>query len=277
MSSPSSYAYGTNPPPVPARRSGMRTAGKWMFVIGLVLSLLAVGAVVWGITSATRTYEEMSRNQVALEGPTTVPMQSGQLRLILAEPTASPSCTATAPDGSDAPIEVDDTLGDIAQEQDHLRVVGSFVADRSGDYTVECDGAGAVLSGPVDASAVGSVAALALGLLSLLPLGLLTVVGLILWLVGISKDRRAALAAPAPGGYGPGGYGQPNYGQQSYGQQSYGQQSSTPSYGQPPSDYPPQPPSSFAPPASTTDPYAAPPADPYGPPPGRSSEDDSRS
>ena len=43
MTQPSPYVYGSHPAPSGPRRSGMTKAGKWMFIIGLILSLLTVG------------------------------------------------------------------------------------------------------------------------------------------------------------------------------------------------------------------------------------------
>lgn len=257
----STYAYGPSAP-LPARRSGMRTAGRWMFLVGLVLSLLTVGVMVWGGTQVFRAataLDEAGTTQV--EGATTLTMGERSLRLIVSSASEVPTCTVTDPSGAAVPTTADPNLDVITADQQY-RVVGSITARSAGDYTVECTGP-AEVTGELPASAIAGATAGLLGFLALLPLGLLTVVGLIMWLVGRSRDRKAATAPGVGWGYGPGQraqqYGQPNtpplahYGQpntppsEQYGQQppppgQYAQQPPSGQYGQ----QPPPPPNPYA-------------------------------
>lgn len=222
----STYAYGPSAP-VPSRRSGMRTAGRWMFFIGLILSLVTVAATIWGGVQVFRAATAMESSTIPVEGATTVPMAERSMRLIVSSGTDDPSCTVTAPDGSSVPTTPDQAMRDFAADQQY-RVVGTITATSAGDYTVECS-APAEITGALPASAVIGATAVALGLLALIPLGILTLVGLILWLVGRSRDRKAALAPGVSWGYG-GQPGPPPYGAQS-GQPQYGAPSGARQYG----------------------------------------------
>lgn len=258
MTQPSPYVYGSHPAPSGPRRSGMTKAGKWMFIIGLILSLLTVGVIVWGGNQTLRAAEQMTQERVTVSGPTSVPMEAGSIRLILAPGGETPSCTVTGPDGSSVPVETDEALEDLAGDGSDLRVVGSFTGARSGEHVVECTGA-AEVSGQAGPGAIVGLAGAALGFLALLPLGFLTLLGLILWLVGRSRDAKAQQPVGGYGypgqGYpqqGPSGPGQyPSYPQpgQGYGGQGYGGQTPGQSTGQNPQD-----------------PYAAPPQPGYGQP-----------
>lgn len=274
---PSDYAYGQAA--VPPRKSGMTTPGKVLFFIGLVLSIVAVAVAVWGVVSTVRTASSMEADsvQVTQGQPVTVPMETDRVRLVLADSGQHPTCTVTSPSGADVPVTQDPAF-DAAAEQG-VTVVGTFTAQESGDHTVQCDG-DAMVSPSLGLSDVTGIVAAGIAFLALFPLVLLTLLGLILWLVGRSRDKKAALAASGyQGGYGgPGGYGgQGGYGSgqsygsaeqpygsgQAYGQgQPYGQgqsydQSRSHDQGHPPpgsGGWQSAPP----PPQGPTDPYAAP-------------------
>ncbi|ANS78326.1 hypothetical protein SGUI_0930 [Serinicoccus hydrothermalis] len=231
----------------PARRSGLTKAGKWMFIIGLVLSLIAGAVVAWGAIVGARTFGEMSQEDgLSMEGgQATVAMEEGDFRLVLTETSGgSASCTVTLPDGSEQPLSSGQDLG--AQDPEmQAEVVGSYTATTSGDHTFTCDGDSTLLTPNIDTGAFVAIALAALAVLALIPLVLLTVVGLIMWLVGRSRDKRPPQQPQDGYGYGyQQGYGQQGYGQQpqNYGQQpkqGYGQ----PSQGQGQSgSYPPPPP-----------------------------------
>lgn len=260
MSAPSSYGYGQYGPP-PARRSGMEKAGKWMFIIGLILTLITAAVVAWGATATVRAAEATTRDTIAINGTTTVPMEAATLRMILADAGQSPTCTAQDPAGNDISVSPEQGLEDVDGGGSDAQVIGSILAETAGDYTVECTGGSAYLSGPLGAGALGGVVAAVLGVLALIPLGLLTLVGLILWLVGRNKNKKLTRGPGGyDGGYGatPGSsYGQSGYGQQSYGtgqSQTYGQSSSTDPYAPPP------------PPGSGSSAYGTPQDSPYGTP-----------
>ena len=234
-SAPNPYGPGQS---LPRRSSGMTKAGKIMFFVGLVLSVLSLIAVVWGTTQTVRVAQTMMDDTITVSGETTVPMGQGGARMILTEGSQDPTCTVTAPDGSDVPVTQDAAFQGLGDEQ--VRVVGAFDAVQTGDHTVSCD-APAQLTPELSASSAMGVLAAGLGLLALLGFGFLTLIGLILWLVGRNRDKKAT---NGPGGYGystSSGYGQsqgygappspghgpqdsPGYGQQSYGQQPYGQE-----------------------------------------------------
>lgn len=282
----STYAYGPSTP-VPTRRSGMRTAGKWIFFIGLVLSLVTLAATIWGGVQVFRAATAMESSTIPVEGATTVPMTDRSMRLIISSGTETPSCTVTAPDGSSVPTTPDQAMRDIATDQ-QFRVVGTITAEAAGDYTVECSGP-AEITGALPASAVVGGTAVALGLLALIPLGILTLVGLILWLVGRGRDRKAALAPGVSWGYGdqpgPAQYGSEQYGQGYGGGAGRGnepgssnQPGPTPGpYNQPgstpgPYNQPGSTPGSSNRPGSSTDPYGPPPPPPPPPPAGRTGD-----
>lgn len=219
--------YGSAPP----RKSGMTTAGKWMFIIGLVLSVLTGAVMVWGITQVVSGAQAMDRESVSLSSPQTVTMDTGESRFVLTNSPDAVSCTVTLPDGSERALE-QTGVEDVATDETTADIAGGHTASTAGEHTFACEGgAAAELSGPVSSSFVIATGAAALGLLALIPLGLVTLIGLILWLVGRSRDKKALQAPVRAGGPGYGApYGQPGYDQQGYGQapypgqQGYGQQ-----------------------------------------------------
>ncbi|MGD8200692.1 hypothetical protein ACQE98_08520 [Ornithinimicrobium sp. W1679] len=291
-SAPNPYGPGQS---LPRRSSGMTKAGKIMFFVGLVLSVLSLVAVVWGTTQTVRVAQTMMDDTITVSGETTVPMGQGGARMILTEGSQDPTCTVTAPDGSDVPVTQDAAFQGLGDEQ--VRVVGAFDAVQTGDHTVSCD-APAQLTPELSASSAMGVLAAGLGLLALLGFGFLTLIGLILWLVGRNRDKKSTNGSGGYGystssgygqsqGYGappsPGGYGQqdsPGYGQQGYGQgqqQGYGQNAPGQSgYGSGSSEptqqwgSPSQGPSE----GSTDNPWAAPP--PPGSPDEGTGRDDTR-
>lgn len=209
----------------------MTTAGKVMFFIGLVLSVLALVAVAWGTAQTVRVAQTMADDTIMVSGETTVPMSEGGARMVMSEGGQDPTCTVAAPDGSDLPVTQDTAFQDFVDAD--LRVVGAFTANQTGDHTISCTDGTAQVTPELSAASVVGVIAAGLGLLALLGFGFLTLVGLILWLVGRSRDKKDM---NGPGGYGystSSGYGQnqgygapssPGYGQQGYDQQGYGQQ-----------------------------------------------------
>lgn len=230
----------------------MATAGKWMFFIGLILGLVALGVVIWGGTQVVQATDALTQDTITVEGETTVPMQSQSMRFIIAEGNDTPVCTVTAADGTNVPVGSDEVISDLASDETG-QIIGTITADEAGDYTVACTGGTVTVSGSLGSSVLIGAVAAGLGLVALLPLGLLTLIGLILWLVGRSRNKRADQDA---GGYGyststgSGYVDGPGY----VDGQGYG---NAPGYGPPPSS-----PSS----PSTSDPYAPPPPPPgYGP------------
>ena len=153
-------------------------------------------------------------------------------------------------------------MADSALQDTEFGLVGTYTAATAGEHSFECEGGDAMLTPGFSGDQLGGIIAAGLGFLALLPLGLLTLIGLILWLVGRGKDRRALQQPVGPGGYG--GHGHGYDGNSS----AYGQTQDTPGwqgYGQgappPPSSgqsWPPPEESSGGP--STTDPYASPPS-----------------
>lgn len=229
--------YGTAQAP---RKSGMTTAGKWMFIVGLVLSLIALAVTIWGVVQIVSNAEALESESVSLSSPQTVTMESGESRFVMAPAASEVSCTVTLPNGSEQPLDRADM--DQVADETTMDMVGGHMASTAGDHTFACEGGEARLSGPFGSAFLISAGAAGLGVLALLPLGIITVVGLVLWLVGRSRDKKAQLdpvRAGGPGygapygapGYDQQGYGQAPYpGQQDYGQQNYGQQG----YGQAP-------------------------------------------
>lgn len=209
----------------------MTTAGKWMFIIGLVLSLIAVAVMVWGFTQMMSAADELeSEPNVSLSSPQTVTMGTGDSRFVLADSPGSVSCTVTVPDGAERALQQTE-LDDVAADGTTLALVGAHTATTAGEHTFACEGGPAELSPPLSSSILLGVGAMGLGGLALLPLGIITVVGLILWLVGRNRDKKAQMGPARAGGSGYGGpYGQQGYDQQGYGQapypgqQGYGQQ-----------------------------------------------------
>ena len=220
----------------------MTTAGKVLFFVGLALSVIAVIVGIWGINRAIQDFSQMEADAFPVEGTASVPMDAGDVRFILSEQGTDPACTVTGPDGSDVPVTAETAL-DQAAAQEGTTLVGTFTATTAGEHTVTCDST-AELSpalGFRDAVGLGTAG---LAFLALFPLGFITLLGLVLWLVGRSRDRKAATG---PGGYGystssgyaEGGYGAPGqgYGQQGYGAapgQEQGGQGYGESYGSPP-------------------------------------------
>lgn len=257
---PSPYASGQ--PAVPPRRSGMTTAGKVLFFVGLALTVVAVIVGIWGLNRAIQDFSAMQDDTVAVQGTTSVPMDAGDVRFILAPQGTDPACTVSGPGGEDLAVTSDPTM-DQAAAQEGVAVVGSFTATGSGEHTVTCDGAAELTPalGLSDAVGIGTAG---LAFLALFPLGFITLLGLVLWLVGRGKDRKSAAGA---GGYGYGASaGYPGYADQGYGAPGsggYGPQG----YGSPP------PPDASS---GTGSPYASPPPPPPPPASRPRPEDDDR-
>lgn len=201
----------------------MTTAGKWMFIIGLVLSVITAGVMIWGFVQVVNAAEALESESTSLSSPQTVTMDSGESRFVLAESSGAVSCTVTQPDGTEQPLSQSD-FDDVAADGTTQTVVGGHSATTAGEHTFACEGGEARLSGPFGSAALIGAAAGGLALLALFPLGLITIIGLILWLVGRSRDKKQQQAPMHAGGPGYGApYGQQGYGPQDYGQQGYGQ------------------------------------------------------
>ena len=233
-------SYGNPPAP---RRSGLTTAGKWMFIIGLVLSVVVGIGVAWGGVQGARMFSDFEDGGAPMDGgQQTVSMEEGDLRLVTAEGGQTPTCTVTGPDGTESALSQDSTF-DTGDPQVDAQVVGTYQATATGEHTFTCEGGTASLSPNISIGATVGLAVAAIGVLLLIPLLLLTGIGLILWLVGRSRDRKAASGPPGGYGYGTGhaypqqGYGQPQ--DSGYPQapgQGYGQGSPPPPPGQHPTD-----------------------------------------
>ncbi|QFG68094.1 hypothetical protein [Ornithinimicrobium pratense] len=230
--------YGSAPT---RRRSGMTTAGKWMFIIGLVLSVITAGVMIWGFFQVVNAAEAIESESTSLSSPQTVTMDNGDRRIVLANSPGAVTCTVTLPDGTEQPLDGSD-VDDVAADATTMTVIGGHAATTAGDHTFACEGGEAHLSGPIDSAFLIGAAAAGLALLALFPLGLITIIGLILWLVGRSRDKREQQGPMHAGGpgygapYGQQGYGQQGYGQAPYpGQQGYGQSGpqDSPGWGQP--------------------------------------------
>lgn len=194
--SPSQYSYGQ--PAVPPRRSGMTTAGKVLFFIGLVLTVIAVVVGIWGVTRAVQDFRDMADDAVPVAGSATVAMEADDIRFILAPQGTDPACTVTGPSGNDVPVESETAIEDAAASGEGITLVGGFTATEAGDHVVQCD-TPAELSPALSISDAVGIGAAGIAFLSLFPLGFITLLGLVLWLVGRNRDKKAAMG---PGGYG---------------------------------------------------------------------------
>ena len=194
----------------------MTTAGKVLFFVGLALTVVAVIVGIWGLNRAIQDFSAMQSDTVAVQGTTSVPMDAGDVRFILAPQGTDPACAVTGPGGEDLEVTSDPTM-DQAAAQEGVAVVGSFTATGSGEHTVTCDGAAELTPALGLGDAVG-IGAAGLAFLALFPLGFITLLGLVLWLVGRGKDKKSAVGPGGPGGYGYGyGYGaSPGYPGQGY-------------------------------------------------------------
>lgn len=202
---PSQYAYGQ--PDVPSRRSGMTTAGKVLFLVGLVLTVITVVAGIWGLNRAIQDFSQMERDAVAVQGSASVPMEDGDVRLVLAPEGSATTCTVTGPGGEELQVSSDPTMGQAAA-QEGITVVGTFTAAQAGEHTVTCDGP-AELSPALSLRDAVGIGTAGVAFLAFFPLAFITLLGLVLWLVGRSRDRKATVGPSGPGyGYGYGaGYG----------------------------------------------------------------------
>ncbi|MFK5688920.1 hypothetical protein ACI3EY_04590 [Ornithinimicrobium sp. LYQ92] len=193
----------------PVRRSGLTTAGKWMFIIGLVLSLITGAVVAWGAFQGASLYNDVTNDTSTFEnGEATVAMEEGDSRFVVDEASGgdAASCTVSTPDGTQEQLSTDSQMG--AESGTDVTIVGSYAATTSGEHTFACEGGSPSLSPNISSSAIIGIGVAALGVLALIPLVLLTVIGLIMWLVGRGRDRRAQQAPVGGGGYpGQGGYG----------------------------------------------------------------------
>lgn len=212
------YGYGTGQA-LPARRSGVRTAGKWMTIIGGVLSLLTIAFMIWAFMTSVDYINSLdSEDAVSMDsGPVTVSMAEAESRMIFGE--GSFGCEVTTPDGATRALEATEVPA-AESGSGGAETVLEFTSDRAGDHTFSCDGGtGVTLSPPMDLLALLAMGGIVLGILALLLFGTITLIGIILWIVGRNKDRRLAREREQfnQGHYGQGGYpGQ--YGQGQYGQ-----------------------------------------------------------
>jgi hypothetical protein len=245
-----------------------------LFFVGLVLSVIAVIVLVWGVSRAIQDFGAMADDAQPVEGTATVAMEADDIRFILAPQDTDPACSVTGPSGTDVPVESDSPIEDAAASGEGITVVGAFTATEAGEHTVTCDTA-AQLSPALDIGDAVGIGAAGLAFLSLFPLGFLTLLGLVLWLVGRNRDKKAALG---PGGYGystSSGYGaaEAGYGNQGYGTSDQGYGTSDQGYG--PSDQgygtPPPPGVSTGRPGGS--PYGAPPPPGNDPAQGAGDED----
>ena len=135
----------------------MTKAGKIMFFVGLVLSVLSLIAVVWGTTQTVRVAQNMMDDTITVSGDTTVPMNQGGTRMVLTEGAQAPTCTVTAPDGSDVAVTQDAAFQDLGDAQ--VQIVGSFTAVQSGEHTITCDAPAQLTPELSASSAMGVLAA----------------------------------------------------------------------------------------------------------------------
>lgn len=187
----------------------MRRIGAVLFWLGLVLTIAGAAVGFFGgarAVDAVRTAVDEARPMPG--GTATVQLETGDRRTIYERTesqTPSASCEVLAPDGTTSrltrSVELDGALG----ESSYINV-GEFEAASAGAYTVTCTGAPTVIGPSLDFGNLGSGALGLLGGVLGVGLGLtLMLIGAILWLVGRSRDKNAALR-PGSGSYETGSY-----------------------------------------------------------------------
>ncbi|WP_134772806.1 hypothetical protein [Ornithinimicrobium flavum] len=174
-------------------RGRLRRSGRQLVRLGTVLTVISlVVALLAGWATRSLLDHLQSNSAELLDGSATVTLQDGDERTLyvtgglvapgelVPTPVDQISCTVTGPT-REVPFEslaeqgrrvgIDTTLA-------RLQVVGSFVAEESGEHELDCDGLGVVVAPEVGpASAIARLGGLALGSLG-------TFLGLTMMLIG---------------------------------------------------------------------------------------------
>lgn len=197
---------------------GLRLAGTILLILGAVITLACVGAgaalAAVGFKDAADNFHEIQTASTPINGTGVVTLQANDQRNLYAHSmttassgsslTPAPACTVTDPAGADVPLSTNTTIS-VTDNNEQLASFASFTAGQTGTYTIRCSGNQAVRLGkplPMGQilSGVGGV------LLAVLGGGFgftLLIIGLVLYLVGRSRRKKAAVSTEFPPGGGP--------------------------------------------------------------------------
>lgn len=174
-------------------RGRLRRSGRQLVRLGTVLTVISlVVALLAGWATRSLLDHLQTNSAELLDGSATVSLQDGAERTLyvtgglvapgelVPTPVDQISCTVTGPSG-EVPFESLAEQGrrvGIDTALARLQVVGSFVAEESGEHELACDGLGVVVAPEVGpASAIARLGGLALGSLG-------TFLGLTMMLIG---------------------------------------------------------------------------------------------
>jgi len=209
----------------------MRKFGKILFIGGLILTIAALAFGIGGIVYAVQSGVGVVRDSPSGDAAATVQAEDGEQWYVFAETPTLAECTATGPDG--VTVEVNRPGSSMSFDFDNTKVyrVGEFTTEAAGEYAITCapdiGTIRLVEADRINGTFTWLIAAPFLIVFSIFS-GLATLLGLILWLIGRSREKNPPTPPPPGGGYpagpgfppapgaqpGPGGYpgpGQPPY------------------------------------------------------------------
>lgn len=187
----------------------MRKVGKAIFFISLILGVIGFVGGIFAIVYSVSSISDATDNAATGSGQMEHHAPAGSEWTIFSSSSGSGNCEVTGPDGSSVPVR-SGVSASVDSGSTQLNSVGTFTAATEGTYQVSCDASvGSIVLLPTSEvkSFVGwlgaSVFLFVMGSL-MIPV---VITGLILWLVGRSKEKQATPGPyPPSGGYAPGQY-----------------------------------------------------------------------
>ena len=192
-----SFSYTGSPVPAPKGKKGPVI----LLSIALVMVLGAVAVFIGSVVMVANISGTLT--PVKPNGEVTADLKGSSIYALYSD--GDPSCTVTAPNGSDVSIA---KLDDSTVRLDGHRMVATFSSGQDGKHTINCTTPGSekvYLGQAVHGEGVVGGALGLVGIVLLSIVGLPLLIGAIIWLVvRLSYDRKAHEAQVAMGGGYPG-------------------------------------------------------------------------
>ncbi|MGJ3508370.1 hypothetical protein [Enemella sp. A6] len=191
----------------------MRKFGKILFFGGLIATIVALALGIGGLVYALSAVTSTVRDSPSGMGEVSTQSPSDATWYVFADSPSFSECVARGPEGDD--IEIRRPNGSMTFTVDGRQVhrIAEFTADKAGQYQVECDansGTIRLVEADKATGGIGWMIAAPFLIVGGIFLGLLTLLGLILWLVGRSREKSAPVT---PGPYNQGPPGSPPHNQ----------------------------------------------------------------
>ena len=194
-----SFSYTGSPVPAPKGKKGPVI----LLSVALVLVISAVAVFIGSLVMITNISGTLT--PVQSNGEVTADLKTDTLYALYSE--GDPSCTVTAPDGSDVMLIT--AADNSTVEIDNHTVVATFIPDQTGKYTINCTTPGSEDVHIGQALNTDNLLGGALGIViagGLAIVGTPMLIGAIIWLVvRLSYNKKARQAQAAMGGGHPGG------------------------------------------------------------------------